>query len=162
MSITIQISADTPEDLQRMLREMASAFGGGHALAPRLSAAQVPDDKTAVVTIEPPAPAQPDTPEPSPPTEASPPLPPAGSDEQSGEAPPANVVKAMDPAEMRQKGTDMLMKLFNQDPAKMEVLRRLQAKFGVKMFKDIPDDRAQEFYNDALLAANGTAEKAAA
>jgi len=73
-------------------------------------------------------------------------------------APGNAVVGAETPAEQRTKGIDLLMTLFNKDQSQMPVLTRLQNKYGVKKFADIPDAVAADFYHDAVLAANGTAE----
>lgn len=156
MTITITLNAETPEDLQRMIRTLAQTMGGGPEFASTIVAAEVSDDqKTATIKT------RKKSPDPLPPaTEAEPEgetLPPP----EAAPAPQANVVKTMTPAEMRTAGSDMLMVLFNREPASLSTIKDIQAKFGVKMFSDIPDDKAQEFYNDALLAANGTAEKAA-
>jgi hypothetical protein len=162
MTITITLNADTPEDLTRMIRTLAETMGGGPAFAATIVAAEVSDDqKSATIKTKKKA-----APDPLPPGELAPVQAPTAETtadiaEAIAAAPQANVVKQMTPAEMRSAGSDMLMVLFNREPASLTKIKDIQAKFGVKMFSDIPDDRAQEFYNDALLTANGTAEKAA-
>lgn len=148
MSITIKISGETPAELIHALTTLAEAFGGGEAFRKALVGAQVAaDEKSILVAVG--ASAAP-TPEPPPATAAPP------------EAPTANVVKDLTPAEMRQKGSDMLLAMFNRDPTTSGVLSKIQKKYAVGKFSEIPDDKAQEFYNDALLAANGTGEVKAA
>lgn len=151
MSISIHITGDTPDQLREALASLAAAMGGAHTFAARLDAAEVaPDEKSAklVVTSE----------------VASDPLPPPAEAPDTAPAAPvvqANVVKELTPAEMRDKGTEMLVMLYNRDPARLPELNQIRAKYGVKKFGDVPDDAAQAFYKDAMLIANGTGEVAA-
>lgn len=149
MTLTIQINADTPDELARAVQALAKQFEGVPHTAAIVGANA--DLTTVKVAVDP---------------TVLPPLPPATTQPTAGDtagstepAPQANVVKDKSPAEMRSEATMMLMALFNRDAANATVLRKLQAKFGVKKFDEIPDNRAQEFYQDALLATNGTTEK---
>jgi len=145
MTISIQISAENPADLQTAIRALADAFGGGEAFTRALVGAQVATDEKSVILATDTTPQGP-APEPPPPPQAEP------------TPPKANVVTELTPAEMRQKGSDMLLAMFNRDPTTQPILTKVQNKYGVRRYSEIPDDKAQEFYNDALLAANGTGE----
>lgn len=153
MPFIIQITADTPEDLQRQLKALGTAFGGSAELAKSINSVALSPDKTELVASVAPPKAEPEakttTPAPAT-TPASPP------------APTANVVVDMPPAEKRQKGIDMLMQAFNKDKSVMPELNKLREKYGVKQYADIPDDRVQDFYTDALLIVNCTGETKAA
>lgn len=144
MTLSIQITAETPEGLRKALIKLAAEFGAPPAaLTSRVS----PEQTTTEVHV---APAQ------TPPDVAM-----AGHGEgKSTEAPAqaVNVVKELTPAEMRVKGSDALLQLFNKDPSVGPKLGALQAKYSVKKFADIPDDKAQDFYTDAMLLVNGTSE----
>lgn len=159
MSLTITLNADTPEDLIRMLRTLNTALG---AEADRVSdritridfgvnPAPGAGPLIADVGLAQPAP----TPTPTPP----PPAP------DTANTPTVNVAVPPDnltPAEMRQKGSDLLMQFFNRDPAGAQPhLVAVQKKFGVKKFDAVPDDRARDFYTDAVLISNGTGAAAA-
>lgn len=158
MSISIQITGNSPEEVKRALVAMAAAMGGTDVLASRLVAAEIAPDQTSVKIAVASSVAE------------NPPKEPAGAPKPSEPAAPvsspaaavqANIVKELSPAEMRAKGSDMLMVLFNRDPAKLPEINAIRSKYGVKKFGDVPDDQAQAFYADAMLLANGTGEVAA-
>ena len=145
MTLSIQITGNTPEELATALRSLAAAFGGGPALAEKIVAASVSDDQTtANVTLE--------TPQPAP-----------GPEPDGKDAPEvkANVKQDLSPAEMRDKASETLMMLYNRDPNSLQAIKALQDKYKVKKFPDVPLDQAQAFYADAMLLANGTGEVAA-
>ncbi|MBN9348274.1 MAG: hypothetical protein J0I48_19100 [Devosia sp.] len=154
MSFSLQINADNPEDLKRSLEALAAAFGGVENFARHMRKAEVTTDGITaemgppeVVALTPP-----DT---APATAPIAPLSTATTEEQP---PPGNVVKELTIPERRSAGVKMLLDLFNKDQRVMPQLANLQAKYGVKKFDEISDDRVPDFYNDVLLTVNGTAE----
>jgi len=148
MTLSIQITAETPEGLRKALVKFAAEFGA----APAALTANVSPEQTATTITVAPAPAT----APEHPDVAM-----AGHGENGPKA-EVNVVKELTPHEMRVKGSDMLLQLFNKDPSVGPKLATLQNKYGVKKFADVPDDKAQAFYTDATLLVNGTGEVKAA
>lgn len=148
MPFTLQINADTPDDLKRQLDALAAAFGGNKELAAHIVAAKVTDTGVTAL-VAPPA---------EEPAKLEAPL----AAQAPDTPPPANVVKELTIEERRKGGTKMLLELFNKNQTVMPQLAALQRKYGVKKFDDIGDDKVPDFYNDALLLVNGTAEVARA
>ncbi len=66
------------------------------------------------------------------------------------------------PAEAREKGIREMQTYFGANPEAMPVIRDMQSKFGVKMFSDIPDNQALDFYADVKLLVSGNAQTEAA
>ena len=163
MSISIHITGNTPAEVKEALAAMAAAMGGSDVLAARLVAAEVAPDQTSakIAVTSSVAENPPKEPEDAPkPVEPVYPAAPATT-EPATPSVRANVVKELSPAEMRAKGSDMLMVLFNRDPAMLPQINAIRSKYGVKKFGDVPDDQAQAFYADAMLLSNGTGEVAA-
>jgi len=155
MTISIHITGENPDQLRDMLASLAAAMGGGYTMAAKLEAAEVaPDEKSATLVINSPVAADPPPPPDSTPDDAAP-------DTSIMAFVQANVIKELTPNEMRSKGSDMLMMLYNRDPDSIGGLNALRTKYGVKKFSDVADDQAKAFYTDAMLLANGTGEVAA-
>lgn len=170
MTISIKIEGNTPDELREAVLAVAAAFGGAGALADRLVGVNAdpaePGAATLVVRKPRVSPPEPDSnPHTEPDREAQHDAAPTTARTEPEPEPEqkvaANVKKELTPAEMRTQGSDMLMQLFNRDPSKLPDLKKIQTKYGVKKFGDIPDDKAQAFYADAMLIANGTGEVAA-
>lgn len=67
----------------------------------------------------------------------------------------------MKPEEMRVRGREMLLNLVKETKEHEPAVKALVAKYGVKTFLEVPDDKAQEFLADAMmLVAATTAEVA--
>lgn len=62
----------------------------------------------------------------------------------------------LSPKEAIEKGLALMITAFGASPKDMGPIQRLQTKYGVRMFKDVPEQRALEFYADAKLIANGS------
>lgn len=69
-----------------------------------------------------------------------------------------NVVVDMTPAEARQAGIAEVQAHFAENPSSIQQITKLQEKYGVKMFADIPDDKAQAFLADVRLLVSGAGE----
>jgi len=76
---------------------------------------------------------------------------------EEAEAPTINAMKTLAPNEARDKGIEMVTQFFAADPAHLGQIQTLSTKYGVKHFKDVPDDKAATFYADVIAMANGTA-----
>lgn len=159
MALTLTLNADNPDDLFRMLRALNHSLGAPPGqVSDKIASIDfgaVPGGGPlmADVALAPPAPP------------VAPPDPPKAADPEPAPTPAVNVAvppDAMTPAEMRQKGSDLLIQFFHRDPAAAQPhLIAIQTRFGVKKFETVPDDRAQEFYQEAVLASNGTGAVAA-
>lgn len=63
------------------------------------------------------------------------------------------------PEDMRVKGRQMLLDLVKTSKDHEPAIKRLVAKYGVKSFLEVPDDKAQEFLADAMmLVASASSE----
>lgn len=80
--------------------------------------------------------------------------------ETQPDAPPAdsNAVADLSPEEARKRGIDEMQAYFGKNPGAMEHIKKLQTKYGVKMFQEIPDAQAHSFLADAKLLVSGAQE----
>lgn len=68
----------------------------------------------------------------------------------------ANVVEDLTPEKARETAIAKLQQFFGKSPNNMGEITRLQTKYGVKLFKEVGDDRAAEFLADVQLLVAGT------
>ena len=60
------------------------------------------------------------------------------------------------PADAREKAIAILQDLYANKANVMPEITKLMVKYGVKMFKEVPDNRAHELLADAKLLASGS------
>jgi len=77
--------------------------------------------------------------------------------EAAPDAPTINAMKTLSPGEARDKSIELVTQFFAADPAHLGQIQILSTKYGVKHFKDVPDDKAATFYADVIAMTNGTA-----
>jgi hypothetical protein len=133
--LEITIRADSYDELVTSLVALASAMG-----ADNVATVDIADDgKEAKVNTA------------KKPTKAK------AKPKTEDKAPEASgVVTDMPPAAARDKGIAEMQQYFGTNPNAMPTLSKLQAKYKVKMFSEIPDGQATDFLADVLLIVNGT------
>ena len=167
--ITMTLQASTPEGLETLVAGLAARFGGYEQLAGSVeltatatqplpgesnvelaaTATQpLPGESNAEADVKPPktrkkAKAKPEAEAPEPETE---------------KAPSANTVSDLTPEQMRKQGIEKLMAWFGLSGDPTGQLPKLQSRYGVKMFKDLPDDQTAAFLADVHLLVNGTTQ----
>lgn len=80
--------------------------------------------------------------------------------EPQAEVPQVNAVADLSPEDARKSGIEEMQRYFGRNPNAMPEIKRLQTKYGVKMFQDIPDDQAHAFLADVKLLVSGSAQAA--
>lgn len=66
------------------------------------------------------------------------------------------IVSDLTPTGARDKAIADMMGFFGNNPKNMSDITKLQTKYGVRMFKEVPDERAHEFYADVKLLLSGS------
>jgi hypothetical protein len=82
-----------------------------------------------------------------------------GGHDATNAADPAVVSEAvtnLTPADAREKAIAILQDLYANKANVMPEITKLMVKYGVKMFKEVPDNRAHELLADAKLLASGS------
>lgn len=160
IEINIRLSAETGEELDAMINALHSQLGGS------VKTVQHTGDTTASAVVSEPAPKKArakkedaPAPEREDQTEKATDVP-----EQEAAAQPAqtlSVVGDLAPKDARDQAIKILQQHFGANPNNMEVIQRLQTKYGVKMFSDVKDDMAHQFLADAKLVQSGSFNVAA-
>ncbi|GKT33494.1 putative multi-domain containing protein, partial [Aduncisulcus paluster] len=161
---------DLPEQLRKILREFMQGMGDASGNCTEITN---PTPTTAEVVVEPakrgrgrPPKDKGTNPEKDGTEDdtTTPDTAPADGDAADGqaEAPPVehneNVVQDLSPQDARTKAISAMQKHFAANPNSMPAIAKLQQKFGIKQFSEIPDDRAHDLLADVLLIVNGTGE----
>lgn len=168
--ITIQLSADSPADLTRLLegllqewspraREQIAniAYTGEGATDLTMTTST---GNTTTEPAEPPAKKSRGRKAAAAPEEAK--AAPDGEPKEEAKEPAGDIAQGkLSPAKAREEGIRALQIYFGQNPGNMDVITRLQTKYGVKLFAEISDEQASAFHADALLVAAGNTEIAA-
>lgn len=163
-NIHLSLNATTPEQLADMIAGLARAFGGYDKLAEKIVSAGASTDpltgaSTAALDVATaPAPTSLPEPEVSPKARANNPNKQGDGDKKVSPAvPAANVVgDTEDLSKVRDEAIQKLTEHFGKNPTAISDLAALQKKFGVRLFKDIADDRVAEFAQDAHMLVNGS------
>lgn len=151
-SISLTISASSPEAMAEAVAALAAQFGGYDKLAERVN---VTAGSTQPLTGE--TKIEADLPLPDVPDTLGQPV--ASAPAEAAIVPTPNVVgDTEDMGKLRQEAIDKLTAWFGRNPNEIGSLNKLQAKFGVKMFKDIPDDQVPAFAQEAHMLASGNAQ----
>lgn len=171
----IQINANSPEELQTALRCFAAHFTADDVAGARVTGDNVQADLVVHRAAEPkparaakkPAAAskteaaaaveaEPEVKhEPAP--EETPATAQAEPEEKPAEAKASieNPVSDLTPDAARADAIKRLQTFFGKNPNNMSVIAKLQTKYGVKMFSEVPDDKAHAFLADAKLIESG-------
>ena len=162
IEISIHLSAATGEELDHMIDVLHSRLGGSVKTVQHtgdLTAAAVVSDapkrtraKKEDAPATDPAPEQDET-------KAQAPVLPEKEVEQPAQT--LSVVGDLSPKDAREQAIKILQQHFGANPNNMEIIQRLQTKYGVKMFSDVKDEQAHDFLSDAKLVQSGSFNVAA-
>lgn len=162
----LSLSAGSPQELIAMIRALAAEMPG---LTHAVEAAVSSDGTTATMTVqtggetESPrsrrgktkakdaANENADAVEPEPGEAPTTPL------ENPASTAQPNVVSDLTPEKARTQAIEQLQQFFGRNPNNMSEITKLQQKYGVKLFKDVTEDRAAEFLADVKLLTSGNA-----
>lgn len=146
---TLTINANSPDELDNAIRVLATAFGNMDRLTEVATVTggtvqPLTGETSLDLEIERPAANAPEkAPEPQP---------------EQVQVPAESTATDDDPAKLRVDAINKLTAWFGMNPGEMGKLQQLQAKYGVKLFKDIPDDKVRDFAQDAHLLVSGASD----
>lgn len=159
IDISIHLSAHTGEELDHMIEILHARLGGS------VKTVQHTGDLTAAAVVSEPAPKKTrakkeDAPatDPAPEQEETKAQAPVLPEKEVAEQPAQtlSVVGDLSPKDAREQAIKILQQHFGANPNNMEVIQRLQTKYGVKMFSDVKDEQAHDFLADAKLVQSGS------
>lgn len=160
--ITISIQAADATELARLIGGLADAFGERNLGVVPVDLSEAHEGKATVTARTKTSKAKAAKSEPEPETAPA-------NDEGKPEPGPApethpvaeNVVADLTPAKALEAANKMMQEFFLKDgDAAMKHVTKLQAKYGVRQFADVPEAKAHEFLADVRLATSGAAQAA--
>lgn len=163
IDITIHLSASTGDELDMLINALHSQLGSSVKTVQHTgdltAAAVVSDAPKRTRAKKEDAPAT----DPAPEQEETKAQAPALPEKEVAEQPTQtlSVVGDLSPKEARDQAIKILQQHFGANPNNMEIIQRLQTKYGVKMFSDVKDEQAHDFLSDAKLVQSGSFNVAA-
>jgi len=155
--IHITINADCPEDLLHALQTLNNHLNAQDQHLVTTSAAKV-EDGTVEATVE----DTPTRPRKTTKKKAAPANDQKEDDSKGDASVTDNLVQDMTPQDTKEQANKLMQDFFLKDGERaMGEVTKLQAKYKVKQFSDVPLDRASEFLADVKLATSNNSEAAA-
>lgn len=169
--ITVQINADTPAELAYLVSGFRDALGGrAMETAAGDTSAQIDVDTTPDEAPKKRKPGRPKGSKNKTKGDAEKPVETEVEDdkvladaaEAQEEQKPAEdmsgAVKDLSPDEARDQAVKKMQQYFSTNPGCMPDVKKIQNKYGVAKFQDVPDDKANALLADVLLLVSGATE----